>query len=101
MDGILFTLARYKFVVRMLQPRRHASALELGCNNGFGTRYLRHKCELDKLVGVDFDREAISVAQEEVADDICEFIEDDFIGKDYRNGCAKGGIHLRFQHGCY
>ena len=101
MDGILFTLARYKFVVRMLQPRRHSTVLELGCNNGFGTRYVRHKCDIDKLVGVDFDREAISVAREEVADDICEFVEDDFIGKDYRDGRSMGGVHMCFYHGCH
>lgn len=96
MDGILFTLARYKFVIRMLQPRRHSTVLELGCNNGFGTRYVRNKCEIDKLVGVDFDSEAISVAREEVSDDICEFIEDDFIGKDYRDRCSMGGYTCVF-----
>ena len=91
MDGILFTAARYKFVARMLTPRKGATALELGCNNGFGTRYLRQRCDLRYLLGVDFDHDAIEIAQAEVADDICAFREDDFLGKDYRSGRARGG----------
>ena len=91
MDGILFTAARYKFVVKMLAPHKHATALELGCNNGFGTRYLRQRCDLDYLLGIDFDHDAIEIAKAEVADDICEFREDDFLGKDYLSGRAQGG----------
>lgn len=100
MDGILFTAARYKFVARMLTPRKGATALELGCNNGFGTRYLRQRCDLRYLLGVDFDHDAIEIAQAEVADDICAFREDDFLGKDYRSGRARGGgVHLCVFHG--
>ena len=96
MDGVLFTAARYKFVAKMLLPRKEATALELGCNNGFGTRYVRQKCDLRKLIGVDFDHEAIAIARAEVADDVCDFCEDDFLGKDYRHvlniECARGGV---------
>ena len=91
MDGVLFTTARYKFVARMLEPRKKAAALELGCNNGFGTRYVRHRCDLSKLVGVDFDHEAIEVAKAEVADDVCEFLEGDFLLHDYKSYSPQGG----------
>jgi len=91
MDGVLFTTARYKFVARMLEPRKKAAALELGCNNGFGTRYVRHRCDLSKLVGVDFDHEAIEVAKAEVADDVCEFLEGDFLLRDYKSLSPRGG----------
>lgn len=101
MDGILFTAARYKFVVRMLVPRKGATALELGCNNGFGTRYLRQRCDLRYLLGVDFDHDAIEIAQAEVADDICTFREEDFLGKDYHSERARGGLHLCIFYGRY
>lgn len=91
MDGILFTAARYKFVVRMLSRRKRATALELGCNNGFGTRYLRQRCDLSYLLGIDFDHDAIEIAKAEVADEVCEFREDDFLGKDYRSDRTRGG----------
>ena len=91
MDGVLFTTARYKFVARMLDPRKKAAALELGCNNGFGTRYVRDRCDLSKLVGVDFDHESIEVANEEVADGVCSFIEGDFLNNDYTSSCIQGG----------
>lgn len=91
MDGVLFTTARYKFVARMLEPRKKAVALELGCNNGFGTRYVRQKCNLEKLIGVDFDHEAIEVAKAEVADEVCEFLEGDFLTHDYTSFTLRGG----------
>ena len=91
MDGALFTAARYKFVARMLEPRKNATALELGCSNGFGTRYIRQKCDLRKLIGVDFDHNAIEAAKAEVADTVCEFLEGDFLLQDYKPLIYEGG----------
>ena len=47
----LFTLARYKFVARMLQGRDHV--LEVGCADAFGTRLVRQ--EVPDVVATDFD----------------------------------------------
>jgi len=47
----LFTLARYKFVARMLAGRRHA--LEVGCADAFGTRIVQQVVE--RVTAIDFD----------------------------------------------
>jgi len=47
----LFTLARYKFVARMLSGRRHV--LEVGCADAFGTRIVQQA--VGKVTATDFD----------------------------------------------
>jgi 2-polyprenyl-3-methyl-5-hydroxy-6-metoxy-1,4-benzoquinol methylase len=47
----LFTLARYKFVAKMLAGRRHV--LEVGCADAFGTRIVQQAVE--QVTAVDFD----------------------------------------------
>jgi 2-polyprenyl-3-methyl-5-hydroxy-6-metoxy-1,4-benzoquinol methylase len=46
-----FTLARYKFVAKMLAGRRHV--LEVGCSDAFGTRIVVQ--EVGALTAIDFD----------------------------------------------
>ena len=47
----LFTLARYKFVSRMLSGRKHV--LEVGCADAFGTRIVQQT--VGQVTAVDFD----------------------------------------------
>lgn len=47
----LFTLARYKFVAKMLSGRRNV--LEVGCADAFGTRLVQQ--EVDRVTAVDLD----------------------------------------------
>ncbi|MGO9682365.1 MAG: class I SAM-dependent methyltransferase [Beijerinckiaceae bacterium] len=47
----LFTLARYKFVARMLTDRKHV--LEVGCADAFGTRIVQQA--VGRVTAVDFD----------------------------------------------
>lgn len=48
---LVFRLARYKFVAKMLAGRRHV--LEIGCGDAFGTRIVQ--AEVGKLTAIDFD----------------------------------------------
>lgn len=48
---LLFTLARYKFVAKMLSGRKHV--LEVGCADAFGTRLVLQ--EVERLTATDFD----------------------------------------------
>lgn len=47
----LFTLARYKFVAKMLSGRK--KVLEIGCADAFGTRLVQQ--EVEHVTAVDFD----------------------------------------------
>jgi cyclopropane fatty-acyl-phospholipid synthase-like methyltransferase len=47
----LFTLARYKFVARMVSGRKHV--LEVGCADAFGTRIVQQT--VGKVTATDFD----------------------------------------------
>src|SRR6266536_1447974 len=48
---LVFTLARYKFVAKMLSGRSHV--LEIGCADAFGTRLVQQ--EVKRLTATDFD----------------------------------------------
>lgn len=56
---LAFTLARYKFVARMLEGK--ASVLEVGCGDGFGSRIVRQ--HVGALTAIDVDAESIREAQ--------------------------------------
>jgi 2-polyprenyl-3-methyl-5-hydroxy-6-metoxy-1,4-benzoquinol methylase len=56
----LFTLARYKFVAKMLAGRGHV--LEVGCADAFGTRIVQQAVR--KVTAVDFDPLFIADVQE-------------------------------------
>ena len=49
---LLFTLARYKFVSKMLAGKAHV--LEVGCADAFGTRVVQQ--EVKRLTATDFDQ---------------------------------------------
>jgi len=56
---LVFTLARYKFVAKMLEGKKRV--LEVGCGDGFGSRVVAQS--VGGLVAVDFDREFIESAK--------------------------------------
>ncbi len=49
---LVFTLARYKFIAKMLTGRNHV--LEIGCADAFGTRLVLQ--EVKRLTATDFDQ---------------------------------------------
>jgi SAM-dependent methyltransferase len=57
---LAFTLARYKFVAKMLEGAEHV--LEAGCGDGFGSRVVAQA--VGALTAVDFDPEFIASATE-------------------------------------
>ena len=61
---LAFTLARYKFVSKMIEGSK--TALEVGCGDGFGARVVRQS--VGALTAVDFDPEFIAVAIETSSD---------------------------------
>jgi cyclopropane fatty-acyl-phospholipid synthase-like methyltransferase len=56
---LTFTLARYKFVAKMLEGAEHV--LEVGCADGFGTRVVSQA--VGKVTAVDFDPAFIASAK--------------------------------------
>lgn len=61
---LLFTMARYKFVAKMIEGAGHA--LEIGCSDGFFTRVVRQS--VDAVTAVDFDPSFIASARETMSD---------------------------------
>ena len=57
---LLFLLARYKFVAKMLSGKR--KVLEVGCADAFGTRIVQQ--EVESLCAVDFDPVFVRDVQE-------------------------------------
>jgi 2-polyprenyl-3-methyl-5-hydroxy-6-metoxy-1,4-benzoquinol methylase len=62
---LVFVLARYKFVSKMLSGKDNV--LEIGCADAFGTRIVQQ--EVNKLTAVDFDPLFLADAQERVCPD--------------------------------
>lgn len=61
---LLFTMARYKFVAKMLSG--YGRVLEIGCADGFPTRIVAQAVR--SLVAVDFDEELILDARKQLLD---------------------------------
>ncbi|NMM46722.1 class I SAM-dependent methyltransferase [Rhodospirillaceae bacterium KN72] len=61
---LTFTLARYKFVSKMLEGRRNV--LELGCGDAFASRIVRQA--VGKLTAFDFDQDFVESAREIMSD---------------------------------
>lgn len=76
---LLFLLARYKFVAKMLTGKK--SAIEFGCGDGFGMRMVRQV--VPSVHGVDFDPTFIDWANRQAEREkldttyaLCDFISD-------------------------
>jgi 2-polyprenyl-3-methyl-5-hydroxy-6-metoxy-1,4-benzoquinol methylase len=76
---LAFVLSRYKFAAKMLS--RGKRILELGCSEGIGVPILAEQSL--HYTGVDMDKDAIEAARRNWVSDKIEFIEDDFMGKQY------------------
>ena len=61
---LAFTLARYKFVAKMLDGAKHV--LEVGCGDGFGARVVAQA--VGHVTGVDFDPELLESAKAVASD---------------------------------
>src|SRR6201999_668801 len=61
---LTFTLARYKFVAKMLAGSRHV--LEVGCGDGFATRIVVQ--DVKALTAVDFDAAFVDDANARMSD---------------------------------
>lgn len=81
---IIFTAASYKFAMKMIGNMYEPGTkeiLELGCNDGFGTHFAAEFAK--RVVGVDFDKNAVETARRTVTDENVEFICGDFLGRKY------------------
>ena len=90
--GLLFILARYKFPAKMLRNKKKVKLLDLGCHDGLGDWLIAQNCDIEKLVGIDFDNEAITWAKNNVANEHVEFIEGDFLGREIFSSKMGGGL---------
>ena len=60
---LMFTLSRYKFAAKMLQDKK--KIIDVGCGEGIGCLMLKAETQA-KIIGVDFDSEQISYANENI-----------------------------------
>lgn len=73
---LAFTLARYKFVAKMLDGL--TEVLEVGCGDGFGTRIVAQTVQ--KVKAIDFDPEFIEDARAVASERYCiEFYQHDIL----------------------
>lgn len=76
---ILFSMARYKFALKMIGEQKQI--LELGCSDGLGTYCLSEFAT--GVLGVDFDKESIDWAKDNLTSDNLKFRQDNFLGQKY------------------
>jgi SAM-dependent methyltransferase len=76
--GLLFVLARYKFVAKMLSGRRRV--VEIGCADAFGTRIVQQ--EVGAVTATDFDPVFIDDARHRMNAEgwRCETVVHDILG---------------------
>ncbi|MDA1193301.1 MAG: class I SAM-dependent methyltransferase [Candidatus Poribacteria bacterium] len=78
---LVFTFARYKHAAKFLPLQTKSDVLELGCTEGLGTLILAEGG--NRVVGVDFDKDAVEHAQRSLKETGVTFLHDDFLGKRY------------------
>lgn len=86
-----FVFARYKFAAKMMENRTDLDVLELGCNHGIGAQFFRQIAACRKIVGIDFDEDAVDWADANFSGADTIFLKDDFLLKDYRKYIPGGG----------
>ena len=79
LTGLLFILARYKFGMQMMRNRSGMKIIDFGCNDGIGDLMIRQNIDAELILGVDFDKDAIQWAKENIQDDILRFDLADFL----------------------
>lgn len=72
---LLFTLSRYKFVMKMLKGS--SSILEIGCQEGFGANLIIG--ETSEYVGIDFYKPYIDYANQNINHSNAKFIAHDLL----------------------
>lgn len=72
---LVFTLSRYKFIMKMMKS--DATVLELGCSDGLGTTLFKDKAK--SITALDFDHRAIDWANKNLADEKLKFIQGDIL----------------------
>ena len=87
-----FECARYKFAAKILENKKSAKLLELGFNHGMYTKFFLQIVKCAQIVGVDFDSAQVEYARKNFSADNISFVEDDFLGKDYRSLLKQGGF---------
>ena len=88
-----FVLSRYKFAAKMIENKKDINLLELGCNHGLGMQFFSQMGVCKKILGVDFDTEAVQWANKTFASENITFLEDDFLNKDYK-GIFGGAVDV-------
>ena len=77
---LVFTLARYKFVAKMLEG--YENVLEIGCGDGFGSRIVAQS--VGTLTGIDFDPAFVEDARRRPTDRWhISFDQHDLLGAPY------------------
>lgn len=71
---MLYSLSYYKFAAKMIGSQKRV--LDVGCNEGLGSWVVAKECGFCK--GIDFDQQAIEVAQKNFTDSCIEFEYLDF-----------------------
>ncbi len=80
---LLFSATRYKFAMKMIGNIYNSGEkeiLDLGCSDGFGTYYVAENAK--RVLGVDFDEDAVAHAKENRHDNI-EFRLENFLNQYY------------------
>jgi len=85
-DSVLFHLARYRFVGRLLN--KSDKVLDIGCGIGTGTHYLKDFCS--SVIGIDVDSEAVIKAKSLYENDDIRFHAQDAEYLLYDIGCFDG-----------
>lgn len=76
---ILFSLSRYKFAQKLIGEDK--TILELGCSDGLGSHILAETAS--RVLGVDFDKNIIDWAKDNLTTEKLSFKLDNFLGKKY------------------
>lgn len=82
-NHLTISLARYKFISKLLRFEKEYRILELGCTEGVGSLFFTQQKNCLEYKGIDLDKPAVDWAKANLEDDRAKFEEEDFLNKVY------------------
>lgn len=79
------TIARYKFVSKLMLYRKQLEVLELGCQEAIGTYMFKQNNALKRYVAIDLDEECMRWNENNLSPEF-EFIQGNFFDKELFSG---------------
>ncbi|RCW71992.1 class I SAM-dependent methyltransferase [Saliterribacillus persicus] len=94
-ESLIEHIARYHFAA----PYMKGKVLDFACGSGYGTHIIAKKCkkEIDEIIGVDIDKDAITYAKSNYYHPLSSFLQENVLDEKLSSKLGKFDVILSFE----